>query len=101
MRRSTPSSIDPFDSPWRPSSDPIGDVRAITMAHGRAFREDGPAPQCRRRVRSIIAAEVARFERGLLEQSFHASRHNQSETARALGLGYHQLRRLLKKHDLT
>ena len=46
-------------------------------------------------------AEVARFERGLLERALHASRHNQRETARALGLGYHQLRRLLKKHALA
>ena len=46
-------------------------------------------------------AEVARFERGLLERALRASRHNQRETARALGLGYHQLRRLLKKHALA
>ena len=46
-------------------------------------------------------AEVARFERGLLERALGASRHNQREAARALGLGYHQLRRLLKKHALA
>ena len=45
--------------------------------------------------------EVARFERELLERALRASRHNQRETARALGLGYHQLRRLLKKHALA
>ena len=48
-----------------------------------------------------FTTEVARFERGLLERALHAARHNQREAARALGLGYHQLRRLLKKHALA
>ena len=58
------------------------------------FAEAGGVP-------ADFMAEVARFERGLLERALHASRHSQRDTARALGLGYHQLRRLLKKHALA
>ena len=89
--------IDPFDHPWRPSSDLDGaypDQRATTdrfeetTPAGRASPADVPLD---------FLDEVARFERGLLERALDASRHNQKETARALGLGYHQLRRLLKE----
>ena len=90
--------LDPFDSPWRPPPDSGGAARnhdATADRLEKAARSDrggGPID---------IVAEVTRFERTLLERSFNACRHNQSETARALGLGYHQLRRLLKKHDLA
>ena len=93
--------IDPFDHPWRPSSDPDGacpDQRATTdrfeetTSAGRASPADVPLD---------FLDEVARFERGLLGRALDASRHNQKEAARALGLGYHQLRRLLKKHALV
>ena len=90
-------ALDPFDSPWRPPSDSTGAIRDHDAeAPGAAAisppgSDDSPID---------LMARVARFERDLLERSFKAFRHNQSETARALGLGYHQLRRLLKKHAL-
>ena len=120
--------IDPFDSPWRPPPDGpegvesahrtlaqppdalgafagAGEGASAGFTHpgghehagedastGLAGTGDGPVD---------FTTEVARFERGLLERALHAARHNQRDAARALGLGYHQLRRLLKKHALV
>ena len=97
--------IDPFDHPWRPSPD----AGVEDSDHRGPARQSEPAGNGRR-ARPVevqadtpidFQAEVAEFERGLLEHALAASRHNQSDTARALGLGYHQLRRLLKKHALV
>jgi psp operon transcriptional activator len=72
-------SIDPFDSPWRPGG---SDAAAIPQAvQPRDF-----------------AAAVAGFERDLVRRAMAACGGRQSEAAQALGLGYHQFRRLLKKH---
>ena len=90
--------IDPFDNPWRPSPDASSGFADAEMtdfgdgATGPGILPDGPVD---------FMAEVARFERGLLERALDASRHNQTATAHALGLGYHQLRRMLKKHGLV
>ena len=91
-------ALDPFDSPWRPPSDSGGAVREH---HADAPSPPATAPSDHGDGPVDLMASVARFERDLLERSFRAFRHNQSETARALGLGYHQLRRLLKKHALV
>ena len=108
--------IDPFDNPWRPAPGPAG---ATPDLRGPVHRSEAPeaakAPEAADPTEAAGAAEatpsagapadftaeVARFERGLLERALDTARHNQSETARALGLGYHQLRRLLKKHALV
>ena len=93
--------IDPFENPWRPSHRPIG----VNAEYPEPARDSGapepaePAPPSDLPV--DFQAEVARFERGLLERALDASRHNQTNAAGALGLGYHQLRRLLKKHALV
>ena len=93
--------IDPFDHPWRPSPDADGE----DSDHGRSAHRPEPAGNGGRTLSADtpidFLAEVAGFEHGLLEHALTASRHNQSDTARALGLGYHQLRRLLKKHALV
>ena len=41
---------------------------------------------------------VTEYERGLIKQALTTSRYNQREAAQALGLTYHQLRGLLRKH---
>ena len=94
-------TIDPFDSPWRPpphSVDTDSDHRGLARP-AEAFEPPGVARPAG--APTDFLGEVARFERDLLERALNASRHNQSDTARALGLGYHQLRRLLKKHALV
>ena len=91
--------IDPFDNPWRPLPDSTGAGHRGTAGQAEATEPAGPAPPAGAPV--DFMAEVARFERGLLERALNEARHNRSDTARALGLGYHQLRRLLKKHALV
>ena len=44
--------------------------------------------------------QVASFEKQLLVQALSNHQHHQSRTAQALGLSYHQLRGMLKKHAL-
>ncbi|MGY0781449.1 phage shock protein operon transcriptional activator [Azospirillum argentinense] len=79
--------LDPFASAWRPA--------APTAPAPSPVAEEAPP----------VAAEdfqeqVRRFESGLLETALERNRFNQRLTAEALGLGYHQLRGLLKKHGL-
>ncbi|AWK85682.1 phage shock protein operon transcriptional activator [Azospirillum thermophilum] len=47
-----------------------------------------------------LLEEVRAFEADRLRAALERNRFNQRQTARALGLGYHQLRGLLKKHGL-
>ncbi len=75
--------FDPFASPWRPGA-------AATAPQTLA----APHPD------ADFAAAVAAYERELLERALRDARHNQTQAAQALGLGYHQLRRLMKKHTL-
>jgi len=75
--------FDPFASPWRPGVAVETPLRITTPAPSRDF-----------------AATVAGCEKELLENALRASRYNQTQAAQALGLSYHQLRRLLKKHDV-
>ena len=89
--------IDPFDNPWRPSPDsgagPEHPARASQPEASQASEPtDAPID---------FMSVVARYERGLLERALNVARHNQRDAARALGLGYHQIRRLLKKHGLV
>ncbi|MCA0200747.1 MAG: phage shock protein operon transcriptional activator, partial [Proteobacteria bacterium] len=45
-------------------------------------------------------AAVASYESDLLTRALREARHNQRAAAKRLGLGYHQLRNLLRKHGL-
>jgi len=72
-------SIDPFESPWRPGKS--GDAAAAVSALPKDF-----------------AAAVAAFEGELVRRAMLEAHGNQGEAARALGLGYHQFRRLLRKY---
>ena len=78
-------SLDPFASPWR---------RPPPAAAATAPPQP-PPPES-----GDFADQVAAFERGLLEAALAASRYSQRQAAAALGLGYHQFRRLLAKHGL-
>jgi len=78
--------FDPFASPWRPGGTPVAaapPVAALLPATG-GFDE-----------------QVAGFERRLLETALAAARFNQKQAAAALGLGYHQFRRHLRRLGLT
>ena len=93
--------VDPFENPWRPLRHPDGADADDRMPTHQSDASE-PAGLVRPAEFPVdFPAEVARFERDLLERALDASRHNQTSTARSLGLGYHQLRRLLKKHALV
>ena len=76
--------LDPFASPWRASS-------AVATA-AKSAEEKYEAVD--------FKAKVEAFERKLLGDVLKANRHSQRATAAQLGLGYHQLRNLLRKHHL-
>jgi psp operon transcriptional activator len=87
--------LDPFASPWRPLPPhpnplPVGE-------------REGPVAQQRdgEGAAASFTERVARFERDLLGDALAANEFNQRRTARALGLGYHQLRHYLRKHAIA
>ncbi len=82
-------TIDPFASPWRPgqTAGAASGVEAATVP--RATEAAGGYMQ-----------QVADYEKRLLSAALAACKNHQKNTAQRLGLSYHQLRRLLKKHQL-
>ena len=94
--------FDPFESPFGP-------LRELVPTAARA----GPEPPARVGDRPArpngngdgrwpidFRRAVAEFERETLEQALERSKYKQTVAARLLGLSYHQLRGLLKKHGL-
>ena len=81
--------LDPFASVWRPSAPPM-------LAPSAAPEEPEAPPSAG----GDFQEQVRAFESGLLKTALERHRFNQRQTAQALGLGYHQLRGLLKKHGL-
>ncbi len=49
---------------------------------------------------ATLKAAVAELEQKLIDQAMRSSRYQQQQAAKLLGLSYHQLRGLLRKHDL-
>lgn len=98
--------IDPFESPWSPGASPgtAGPSTTEQVATDQSTGEQGNRRDDDHDPLDAdhagFAERVAAFEHGLLETALAQNRHNQQRTANALGLGYHQLRRLLAKHDL-
>jgi psp operon transcriptional activator len=85
--------IDPFQSAWRIDAlehDPPTEEPTTAAAP--------PAPPAQSTLG--FAEEVAAFESRLLSDALHACAFNQRAAAERLGLGYHQMRRLMGKHDL-
>ena len=83
-------AIDPFEHAWRPFASLEANLPDSMLASDpESSTERGDFP-----------AKVAAFERTLLEQALTDCRENQTLAAQSLGLSYHQLRRLIKKHDL-
>jgi len=95
--------FDPFESPFGP-------LRDLVPASAPAERRERPTDDGDDRERPIgngngrwpidFRTAVAGFERETLEQALERSKYKQTVAARLLGLSYHQLRGLLKKHGL-
>ncbi len=74
--------FDPFESPWR-----------IGQDAGTPTPEQPPWP-------IDLKSELATLERGRVTAALAATGYHQGRAAEALGLSYHQLRGLLRKHDI-
>ena len=59
-----------------------------------------PAVPCDDESAGTFEERAAAYERRLLADALAAAKGNQAQAARALGLPYHRLRYLLRKHDL-
>lgn len=84
--------FDPFASPFRPQAATVASAPA-TEAAPVASSPAAPLPD-------DFRAAVATYESDLLTRALAEARHNQRAAAKRLGLGYHQLRNLLRKHEL-
>ncbi len=86
--------FDPFASPFRPQTPPS--VAAATSPASTPIE----APAVPAALPDDFRAAVASYESDLLTRALREARHNQRAAAKRLGLGYHQLRNLLRKHGL-
>ena len=99
------SVFDPFASPWRPA-DVVGGPRAVSPAvreeqsANTADTADEAQLQATGPLTGDFTDAVASYERSLLVRAMARAENNQRRAADLLGLGYHQLRRLLAKHDV-
>jgi len=82
--------FDPFASPFRPPVEANSDQVA-----------PAPAPEKLIRLPCDIKSETAQLEVELVERALAAARYNQIQAAPLLGLSYHQLRALLRKHGMV
>ncbi len=98
--------FDPFASPWRPrGADPAAGTGSprrqdAGVDAGRPAAEE-PAVAGIARLPCDLKAELARIERAAVEAALARSRFHQRRAAALLGLGYEQLRHLLRKHGLA
>jgi psp operon transcriptional activator len=83
--------FDPFASPFAPA-------RASTPSRPQPV-ESPPAVE--HEMASDFRSAVTDFECGLLRRALERAQYKQTTAAKLLGLSYHQLRSLLRKHHLS
>ena len=83
--------LDPFASPHAPLA--VADATPAPTSASEKSRLGASGP-------CGFKDAVASFERQLLARTLAENRHNQRNTAEALGLTYDQLRHALRRHDL-
>ncbi len=84
--RFDPAALDPFASPWRPK------------APGNSPDTARKSSDLDRTGTGNFSESVRVFELSLLDEAMARAQGHQGRAAEALGLTYHQLRGLLKKH---
>ncbi len=87
--------FDPFASPFAPEPPPAED-----HADERAARAAAP-PRLDHELPSDFRAAVTQYEKRVLRRALERAQFKQTTAARLLGLSYHQLRSLLRKHGMT
>lgn len=75
---------DPFISPWGQTTESAPSVASTAVPSNN----------------TNFYLQVQAFERELLQSALQTNNHHQTQTAKALGLTYHQLRGLLRKYQL-
>jgi psp operon transcriptional activator len=95
-------TLDPFQSPWRPTS-PIassaGQIAAAIQAP-LAARSAEPEAEAPPAAGYDFIEFIANTEKRLLTEALAKNAHHQKKTADFLGMSYHQLRNQLRKHGL-
>jgi psp operon transcriptional activator len=88
--------FDPFATPFAPLEEPADDAADETpgSAVASVARLDHELP-------SDFRSAVAQFETRVLRRALERAQFKQTTAARLLGLSYHQLRSLLRKHGMT
>lgn len=84
--------INPFESPY--SAAPTTNPEPTPLTRSHEIPAQPPAREL------SFAEQTANFETQLLREALEKHRAHQGLTATALGLSYHQLRGLLRKHSL-
>ncbi len=96
--------FDPFASPFRPQPIRVqavaSDTSTSTTSTSLPPASLAPEPVTPVMLPDDFRAAVDAFEIDLLTRALTDARHNQRAAAKRLGLGYHQLRNLLRKHNL-
>src|SRR5512143_1176325 len=85
--------FDPFASPYSPTAPPPPPSSVVAPA--------APTPATDDVVPRDFRTAVAAFERQLIQRALQRAQFKQTLAAKLLGLSYHQLRSLLRKHSLT
>jgi psp operon transcriptional activator len=86
-----PAALDPFASPWRPSGTGGGAVQKPSI-------KPAVEPPDLWSVPGGFSEAVGVYEQRLIDAALARAQGHQGRAAEALGLTYHQLRGLLKKH---
>ena len=87
--------FDPFDSPFRPKTRSRGKPEAAASPQEATKPLSSDMGDV-----SDFKSAVAAFEQKVLRDALSAARHNQRIAAKKLGLPYHQLRNVLRKHGM-
>jgi psp operon transcriptional activator len=86
--------FDPFASPYSPAPAPAPREQSAELAAASAPLSDHEVP-------GDFRSAVARFEQQVLRRALERAQFKQTTAAKLLGLSYHQLRSLLRKHALA
>ncbi|MCZ6560739.1 MAG: phage shock protein operon transcriptional activator [Gammaproteobacteria bacterium] len=93
--------FDPFDSPYIPGRMPVPKRRVQSIKHPPASPMDSIEPSATKTHFPLdLKGTVGNMEIHLVREAMKKARFRQPEAAKLLGLSYHQLRGLLRKHNL-
>ena len=106
--RFEPSALDPFASPWRPKKNSNDSSNAAGKSSNGGDIPAAPAGETVLRPAERPEGPIRRFEDAvrlfemqLIDDALARAGGHQGRAAEALGLTYHQLRGLLKKHGYS